>query len=84
MQVGSEYKIRFIDAGIADVLFPTHISDTVIRTAEPASSVHGSHVMKEADLSCAVTTQVPMFISVGDRVRNDTTTRKDIGREASH
>jgi len=82
LKEGNEFTIQFIEGAVVEVIFPANFVDEIVETAEPSTSVHGSHVMKEAKLVCGLTVMVPLFIKVGESVRVDVNTHMYVGREA--
>jgi elongation factor P len=80
---GAEFVIRFLDGQPVEVVLPPTFVDEVVETAEPSTSAHTGHVLKDAKLSCGLEIKVPLFIKTGEHVRVDTETHKYLGKESA-
>ncbi|MBU0640719.1 MAG: elongation factor P [Planctomycetes bacterium] len=75
------YRFLTIDGQPVSAQLPAHAVLTVVDTAPPAHAGGGSSVLKEAQLTGALTVYVPLFIKTGDRIRINTETREYLGKE---
>ncbi len=84
LKEGAEFRLRFLDGVVAEIVFPPNFIEEVTDTAEPSATSHASNLLKDATLACGLVIKVPLFISVGDRVKVDTATHKYLGKEGGH
>jgi elongation factor P len=82
LKEGAEFIIRLLNGQPVEVAWPPTFVDDVVETAEGASAVHSSNVMKDATLTCGLVIKVPLFIKVGEHVRVDTETHRYLGKES--
>ncbi len=78
---GAEFPIRFVAGEPVQVVFPHHIVDEVVETAEPAAG-GPTNVWKEAKLSSGAVVMVPQHIKVGDKIKVEVATREYMGKES--
>ena len=68
------YPVSFFREEPLDVVMPPKVDLKVIDTAPGVKGNSASNVFKEAELENGVMVKVPLFITVGDKVRVDTRT----------
>lgn len=78
---GAEFPVRFVQGEPVQVIFPHHVVEEVVETAEPAAG-GSTNVWKEAKLASGIVIQVPQHIKVGDHVKVEVATREYMGKES--
>jgi elongation factor P len=74
LKEGNCYSISFLDAEPLSIILPPKVVLTVIETAPGVKGNSATNVFKNATLENGLTTKVPPFIGIGDKVRIDTRT----------
>ena len=74
LKEGETYPIAFYRDEPLDVLMPPKVDLKVIETAPGVKGNSASNVFKEAELENGIIVKVPLFITIGDKVRVDTRT----------
>jgi elongation factor P len=74
LKEGDSFQISFRGEEPLSVMFPPKMTFTVADTPPGAKGNSVSNVFKEATLDNGLVTKVPMFISIGDKIRVDTRT----------
>ncbi len=74
LKEGELYPISFHKEEPLSIVMPPKVELTVIDTAPGVKGNSASNVFKDAELENDLTTKVPLFINVGDRIRVDTRT----------
>jgi elongation factor P len=74
LKEGDTYSISFLDQEPLSVTLPPKVVLAVIETAPGVKGNSATNVFKDAVLENGLTTKVPPFIRIGDKVRVDTRT----------
>jgi elongation factor P len=74
LKEGDTYSISFLDAEPLSVNLPPKVDLAVVETAPGVKGNSATNVFKDAVLENGLTTKVPPFIKIGDKVRVDTRT----------
>ncbi|HUD05052.1 MAG TPA: elongation factor P [Patescibacteria group bacterium] len=74
LKEGDAYSISFLGQEPLSVILPPKVVLTVTETAPGVKGNSATNVFKDAVLENGLTTKVPPFIGVGDKVRVDTRT----------
>jgi elongation factor P len=74
LKEGDTYSISFLDNEPLSVILPPKVVLTVTETAPGVKGNSATNVFKDAVLENGLTTKVPPFIRIGDKVRVDTRT----------
>jgi len=74
LKEGDSYSISFLDAEPLSIILPPKVVLTVAETAPGVKGNSATNVFKNATLENGLTTKVPPFIGIGDKVRIDTRT----------
>lgn len=74
LKEGETYPISFHGEEALSIVMPPKVELVVTDTAPGIKGNSASNVFKDATLENGVTTKVPLFINVGDKIRVDTRT----------
>jgi elongation factor P len=74
LKEGDTYSISFLDSEPLSVILPPKVVLVVTETAPGVKGNSATNVFKDAVLENGLTTKVPPFIRIGDKVRVDTRT----------
>ncbi len=74
LKEGEIYPVTFFRDEPLDVVMPPKVELKVVDTAPGVKGNSASNVFKDAELENGVSVKVPLFITVGDKVRVDTRT----------
>lgn len=74
LKEGESFPVSFLGEQALSVLLPPKMVFTVIETPPGIKGNSVSNVFKDATLENGITTKVPMFINVGEKIRIDTRT----------
>ena len=78
---GQECRVLLYNEKPLDIEIPASLVLEVTETEPGAKGDTVSNVTKPATLETGVVIQVPIFVNIGDRVKVDTRTNGDLGRE---
>jgi len=74
LKEGDAYSISFLDSEPLSIILPPKVVLVVTETAPGVKGNSATNVFKDATLENGLTTKVPPFIRIGDKVRVDTRT----------
>lgn len=74
LKEGETYTVAFLGDEALDIMLPPKVDLTVTDTAPGVKGNSASNVFKEAVLENGISVKVPLFITIGDKVRVDTRT----------
>ena len=74
LKEGETYSISFLGEEALSIMMPPKVVLSVIETAPGVKGNSATNVFKDAVLENGLTTKVPPFIRIGDKVRVDTRT----------
>ena len=74
LKEGDTYSVSFLDTEPLSVMMPPKVVLAVVETAPGVKGNSATNVFKDAVLENGLTTKVPPFIRIGDKVRVDTRT----------
>ena len=74
LQEGENFNVSFLEGKPLSVLLPPKMTFTVADTPPGARGNSTTNVFKEATLDNGLKTKVPLFISIGEKIKVDTRT----------
>ncbi len=74
LKEGESFQVSFLHDEALSVLFPPKMVFVVTETAPGAKGNSATNVFKDAILENGLKTRVPLFMSIGDKIRVDTRT----------
>jgi elongation factor P len=74
LKEGENFTVSFLEGEPLSVQLPPKMVFTVVETAPGVKGNSATNVFKEAELDNGITTKVPLFINVGEKIRVDTRT----------
>ncbi len=74
LKEGEEFVGSFLDGEALSVLFPPKMVFEVVETTPGVKGNSATNVFKDATLENGLTTKVPLFINIGEKIKVDTRT----------